>query len=162
MTSRRPIRAASRAGARGRGPASLSPAHLGEATAAATIAVVVGGIALAVTGIGVVVMSLALGARYGGDPPPDLGAHILGPAIGGAFTLLLGGGLTAGGVAVLGDVRRSRLVTGVLAAVTAGLCALGTVVAMTNPPATPVVAIALTIAAAVFGIAALLLLRPRR
>jgi hypothetical protein len=53
-------------------------------------------------------------------------------------------------------------VTGVLAAVTAGLCALGTVVAMTNPPATPVVAIALTIAAAVFGIAALLLLRPRR
>lgn len=162
MTSRRPIPAASRAGARGRGHPSLSPAHLGEATAAATIAVVVGGIALVVTGIGVVVMSLALGARYDGDPPPDLASHIVGPAIGGALVLLLGGGLTAGGVAVLNDVRRSRLVTGALAAVAAALSAIGVILAMTNPPAAPVIAIALTVAAAVFGIAALLLLRPRR
>jgi hypothetical protein len=162
MTSRRPIRAASAAGARGRGTASLSPAHLGEATAAATVAVVVGGVALAVTGIGIVVMTLALGARYGGDPPPDLGSLMIAPSIGGVGFLLLGSALTAGGVAVLNDVRRARLVTGILAGVAAGLAALGTVLVMTNPPASPVVAIALTIATGVFGIAALLLLRPRR
>jgi hypothetical protein len=162
MTSRRPIRAASRAGARGRGSASLSPAHLGEATAAATVAVIVGGVALVVTGIGVVVMSLTLGARYGGDPPPDVGSLIIGPALGGVVVLLLGAGLTAGGIAVLGNVRRSRLATGILSGVVAGLSAVGVVVAMTNPPAAPILAIALTVAVIVFGVAALLLLRPRR
>jgi hypothetical protein len=162
MTTRRPIRAASAAGARGRGAASLSPAHLGEATAAATVAVVVGGVALAVTGIGIVVMTLALGARYSGDPPPDLGSLMIGPAIGGVAILLLGVALTAGGVAVLNDVQRARLVTGVLSAAAAALSAIGTVLAMTNPPPSPVVAIALTIATLVFGVAALLLLRPRR
>jgi hypothetical protein len=162
MTSRRPIRAASAAGARGRGATSLSPAHLGEATAAATVAVVVGGVALAVTGIGIVVMTLAMGARYSGDPPPDLGSLMVAPAIGGAAILLLGVALTAGGVAVLNDVRRARLVTGILAAIAAGLSAIGTVFVMTNPPPAPVVAIALTIATLVFGVAALLLLRPRR
>jgi hypothetical protein len=162
MTSRRPIRAASAAGARGRGAASLSPAHLGEATAAATVAVVVGGIALAVTGIGVVVMTLALGARYGGDPPPDLGSLMIAPSIGGVLLLLLGAALTAGGVAVLNAVRRARLVTGVLSGVAAGLAAIGTVLVMTNPPPAPVLAIALTLATLVFGVAALLLLRPRR
>lgn len=162
MTSRRPIRAASRAGASGRGPSSLSPAHLGEATAAATVAVAVGGIALVVTGIGVVVMSLALGGRYAGDPPPDLGSHIIWPALGGVFTLLLGAGLTAGGIAVLNDTPRARLLTGALAAIAAALAALGTILAMTNPPASPVIAVALTVAAAAFGVSALLLLRPRR
>ena len=162
MTSRRPIRAASAAGARGRGHASLSPAHLGEATAAATVAVVVGGVALAVTGIGMVVMTLALGARYGGDPPPDLGSLMVAPSIGGVLLLILGVALTAGGIAVLNDVQRARLATGILSAVAAALAAVGTVLAMTNPPPSPVIAIALTIATLVFGIAALLLLRPRR
>ncbi len=107
-------------------------------------------------------MTLALGARYGGDPPPDLASLMIAPSIGGVGFLLLGSALTAGGVAVLNDVRRARLVTGILAGVAAGLAALGTVLVMTNPPASPVVAIALTIATGVFGIAALLLLRPRR
>jgi hypothetical protein len=47
-------------------------------------------------------------------------------------------------------------------AVAAALAALGTVAAMVNPPADPVIAVALTVAALVFGVAALLLLRPRR
>ncbi len=161
MTTQRPIRAASAAGAQRRS-ASLAPAHLGEATAAATVAVVIGGISLVVTGIGVVAMTLTLGARYAGDPPPNLGSLMVGPTIGGIAVLLLGAGLAAGGVAVLGDVRRARLVTGILAAFTAGLAAIGTVLVMTVPPAAPVIAIALTVAAVIFGISAILLLRPRR
>lgn len=162
MTTRRPIRAASSAGARARGAHSLAPEHLGEATAAATVAVIVGGIALVITGIGMVAMALTIGSRYDGDVPPNLGSLAIVPVIGGLLALLLGAGLTAGGVAVLGHVRRARLATGILAAVAAGLSALGTVLAMVNPPADPVLAIALTVATLVFGVASLLLLRPRR
>ena len=52
--------------------------------------------------------------------------------------------------------------TGILAALTAGLAALGTVLVMTSEPPDAVIAIALTVATLVFGVAAILLLRPRR
>jgi hypothetical protein len=162
MTSRRTVAAASKAGARGRIHHSLAPAHLGEATAAATVAVVVGGIALVITGLGMIAMGLTMGSRYGADPPPDLGSLAAVPIVLGIGLLLLGGGLAIGGVAVLGAARRARLVTGILAAVAAGLGAIGTVLVMAITPASPVIAIALTVAALVFGVASLLLLRPRR
>ncbi|MGH2444769.1 MAG: hypothetical protein ACRDGD_01820 [Candidatus Limnocylindria bacterium] len=162
MTSRRPIRAASSAGIRARSSHSLAPDHLGEATAAATVAVIVGGIALVITGIGMVAMALTIGARYGGDPPPDVGSLMFVPLLGGIGVLVLGGALAAGGVAVFGQVRRSRLATGILAAVAAALSALGAVLAMTDPPPSLVLAVGLTISTLVFGVAGLLLLRPRR
>jgi len=162
MTTRRSIPAASRAGARGRGHHSLAPAHLGEATAAATVGVVVGGIALVITGIGMVAMGLTMGARYGIDAPPDAGSLGLLPMALGAGLLLLGGALTAGGLAVLNDVRRSRLVTGIVSAFAAALAAIGTILVTVSPPSDIVLAIALTAATLVFGVAAILLLRPRR
>jgi hypothetical protein len=162
MTTRRPIRAASSAGARGRGHHSLAPGHLGEATAAATVGVVVGGIALVITGIGVIAMALTIGSRYAGDPPPNAGSLSLVPALLGLGILLLGGALTAGGIAVFGEVRRARLVTGLLSALSAVLSAAGALLAMANPPPDVVLAIALTVGMLVFGVAAILLLRPRR
>jgi hypothetical protein len=162
MTNRRPVAAASRAGARGRTHHSLAPAHLGEATAAATVAVVVGGIALVITGLGMIAMALTVGGRYGADAPPDVGSLAVLPASLGIGLLLLGGGLAVGGVAVIGAVRNARPVTGVLSALAAALAALGTVLVMVTVPASPVIAVALTVAALVFGVAALLLLRPRR
>ena len=107
-------------------------------------------------------MGLTIGARYGGDPPPDVGSLAVLPALAGIGILALGAALAGGGVAVFGGVRRSRRVTGVIAAFAAGLAALGTVLAMTGSPPDPVIAIALTVAALVFGVAAILLLRPRR
>ena len=162
MTTRRSIPAASRTGARGRGHHSLAPGHLGEATAAATVGIVVGGIALVITGIGVLAMGLTLGTRYGTDPPPNAGSLSLVPLALGAGMLLLGAALTAGGVAVLGEVQRARLFTGLLSAVTAALAALGTILVTVNPPPDLVLAIALTVATLVFASAAILLLRPRR
>lgn len=162
MTSRRSIPAASAAGARGRAHHTLAPSHLGEATAAATVAVMVGGIAMVITGIGMVALALTIGARYGGSPPPDVGSLAIAPVLAGVGMMVLGGALTAGGVAVLAAVRRARLVTGILAALTAGLAALTTVLAMTSEPPDVVIAIALTVATLVFGVAAILLLRPRR
>lgn len=162
MTTRRPIRAASAAGARGRDQHSLAPAHLGEATAAATVGIIVGGIALVITGIGMLAMALTIGSRYAGDPPPNVGALSLMPALLGLAVLVLGGALTAGGLAVLGAVRRARLMTGILSGVAAALMAAGALLAMANAPADVVLAIALTLATLIFGVAAILLLRPRR
>jgi hypothetical protein len=162
MTTRRSIPAASRTGARGRGHHSLAPPHLGEATAAATVAVVVGGIALVITGLGMLAMGLTMGVRYAGDPPPNADSLGLVPLALGGGILLLGGALTAGGVTVLGEVRRSRLLTGILSAIAAALAAIGTVLVMVNPPPDVVLAIALTVGTLVFGVAAILLLRPRR
>ena len=162
MTARRTIRAASAAGARGRAHHSLAPEHLSDATADATVAVVVGGVALVISGIGIIAMGLTVGARFGASPPPNAGSMILPSVLLGPGLLLFGAALTAGGVAVFNDVRRARLATGVLAAVATALAALGTILAMTTSPADPVLAIALTVAALVFGVAAILLLRPRR
>lgn len=162
MTTRRSIPAASRTGARGRAHHSLAPAHLGEATAAATVGVVVGGIALVITGIGVLAMGLTLGTRYGIDPPPDAGSLSVVPLALGAGMLLLGAALTAGGVAVLGEVKRARLITGILSALAGALAAIATILVTVNPPPDLVLAIALTVATLVFAAAAILLLRPRR
>lgn len=162
MTSRRPVRAASAAGARGRAHHSLAPAHLGEAAAAATVVVVVGGVVLVITGIGMTALALTMQARYAGDPPPDVATLALLPTVGGIGLMVLGALLAAGGVGVLADARRARLATGSLAALTAALSALGVVLVMARPPADVVLAVALTVAMLVFGVASILLLRPRR
>ena len=162
MSSQRPIRAASVAAVRRRGAHALAPEHLGEATAAATLAVMVGGVALVITGIGIIALALTIGVRFGDSPPPDAASYGVMPLIGGIGAVLLGGALTAGGLAVIGNARGARLITGALAALAAALAALGTVLVMITPPPDTVLAIALTIATLVFGIAAVLLLRPRR
>lgn len=162
MTNRRPISAASAAGARGRGHATLAPGHLGEATAAATVAVVVGGIALALTGIGMLALALTLGSRYTADPPPNLGSLMLVQSVGAVLLALLGAGLAVGGIAVLGDVRRSRMATGILSGVAGVASAAGTILVSTARPGSMVIAIALAISTLVFGMAAILLLRPAR
>jgi len=161
MTTRRPVRAASAAGARGRVQGTLAPEHLGESTAAATLAVVVGGVALVIAGIGIIAMGLTIGSRYGGSPPPNVGSLVVLPVVIGVGLLLLGGALTAGGIAVFNAAPRARLLTGLLAAVATGLAALGTILAMTIRPPDPILGISLTLAALVFGVAAILLLRRR-
>lgn len=161
-TSRRPIAAASVTGARGRGHHTLAPAHLGEATAAATVSVIVAGIALVITGIGIVAMALTIGSRYAGDAPPNVGSLTLGPALLGLGILVLGAALTAGGLAVFAQARHARLLTGILAGIAAALSAAGALLAMATPPPDVVIAVALTLGTLVFGVAAILLLRPRR
>src|SRR5688500_7417341 len=84
-------------------------------------------------------------ASYAGDPPPNAASLTLGPALLGLGVLILGGALTAGGIAVFGEVRRARLVTGILSAIAAALSASGALLAMANPPPDVVLAIALTV-----------------
>jgi hypothetical protein len=100
--------------------------------------------------------------RFGGDPPPDVGSYGVVPLMFGIGAVVLGGGLTAGGLAVLNDAPGARMITGALAALAAALSAGLTVIVMVNAPPDTVLAIALTISTLVFGIAAILLLRPHR
>lgn len=162
MTTRRTIRAASAAGVRARSQHSIVPAHLDEATAAATLAVIIGGIALVITGIGIVAMALTIGARYDGDPPPSVGSLTLTPALLGIATLAFGAALAAGGLGVLAQARRARVVTGILSALAAAVAAAITLIVATSTPPDLVIAAASTVAALIFGVAALLLLRPTR
>ena len=70
-------------------------------------------------------MALTIGARYGGDPPPSVGSLSLAPALLGVVILVFGAALAAGGLAVLAQARRARLVTGILSAVGAAIAAAG-------------------------------------
>lgn len=148
--------------ARTRGHASLAPGHLGEAAAAATVAVVVLGIALALTGVGMLALALTLGSRYAGDPPPNLGTLALAQSVGAVLLLLLGGGLTAGGIGVLAGAPRARRMTGALSAVAAVAAAIGTILVATSTPGSAVIAISLALATLVFAVSAVLLIRPAR
>jgi hypothetical protein len=160
VTSRRAAPTATRARPRHR--PSLAPEHLGEAASAAVLVIGVAGTAVLITGVAMVVMGLTMGARYSADPPPDVSTLGLAPTLGGVGLVVLGGGLVAGALAVLSDVRGARIITGILAAIAAGLSALGAVVGMASVPADVLAATALTIMTGVFGVSALILLRPAR
>jgi len=142
---------------------TLAPAHLGEAASVATLAAGIFGIAFVITGVAMLVSGMTLGNRYAGaEAPPDLVSLGLGTILGGAGILILGGGLMTGTVAVLAGVRRARWATGALALLGAGLAAAGTVIAMTAPPAAPLIATALTVVTLVLGVSGILLIRPAR
>lgn len=129
----------------------------------AVLAVAVCGAAVLITGVAMVVMGLTMSARYANvPPPPDLSTLGLAPALGGALLLALGTALVGGAVSVFSGVRGARVATGLLAVGAGALGAAGTVLAMASPPADPLVATALTIVTAVFGVSAILLLRPTR
>ena len=51
-------------------------------------------------------MGITLATRYGIDPPPDVGTLGVVPMVGGTLFMLWGAALAAGGIAVLGNVRR--------------------------------------------------------
>jgi hypothetical protein len=150
-------------GAPSRHRPSLAPEHLGEAASVAVVAVAVCGTAVLITGVAMLVMGLTMTARYSAiPPPPDLATLGTGPSLGGAGLVVLGAALVGGAVAVFTDVRGARIVTGLLAVLAGALAAAGAVLAMASLPADPLVAMALTIVTLVFGISAILLLRPAR
>jgi len=159
VTSPRPARTA--IGTRPRHRPSLAPEHLGDAASVAVLAVGVCGTAVLITGVAMLVMGLTMNARYSAvPPPPELATLGVGPTLGGFGLLGLGVALIAGGVAVFSGVRGARIVTGLLAAGASGLAALGAVLAMASVPTDPLVATALTVVTLVFGVSAILLLRP--
>lgn len=163
MTTRRVPRTVTATSVRPRAQHSLAPAHLGEAAGAALLVLCVLGVALVLSGIGVVAMGLTMGARYaGGEAPPNLSTLGLWPTLGGFGLIALGIGLVGGSIAVVGEVRGARRFTGALAALAGIGSAAGAVFVMASLPPDPILAVALTVVTLALGVSAILLLRPAR
>lgn len=145
---------------------ALAPEHVGELGSVAALVIGVLGVAVVIIAISLVVSGLTMHARYatGSDAqlPPDIGQLGLLPVWGGIGLTILGLLLVAGPVALLADVRGSRLAT-VVVSLLAGILAVGGLLAVAaRPTADPVLVGALGVAAFVLGASALLLARPGR
>jgi hypothetical protein len=120
-------------------------------------------VALVVLGASMLVLGLTMGSRYADTaPPPNIAALGTGSVIAGVGVLALGIGLLLSGLALIADVRGMRIISGVLALLTAALAAAGTILVMIMPPPDVIVAISLAVATLAFGVSGIILLRPRR
>lgn len=143
-------------------PHSLAPAHLGDARAAAALAVTVLGVALFIAAIGVVVSGLTLAASFDpGNPPPNAEALGTWQVIGGFILFVVGLALAGGGLALLTGSLRARVPTAILALVTALAAVAGAIAIILRGPSDMI--LVLTLFGMALGLVAsgLLLLRPR-
>lgn len=157
-TKRTPVRAGSQPLPRHRGH-SLAPEHVGEGGSVAILALAVGGAALLITALSLLVGGFTMGARYATDPPPNVAQLGIGLIIGGVGLLVLAAAMIGSAVAVFADVRGSRVVAAAVAGLVALLAAGGAVVAMGGVVTEPVLATVLAIATLAFGVSAILLSR---
>ncbi len=141
---------------------SLAPEHLGEAASVAMLVCAVGGAAIFIAAIAMVVAGLTIGSSYTGTAPPNLGALGTPQIIGGAGLVLLGGGLIVAAMALLGDLRFGRPAATVLTALTAVLAAAGAAMLVGEPGRDTVLVVALAVAFVIFGAATVVLVRANR
>jgi len=143
-------------------PHSLAPAHLGDARAAAALAITVLGVAVFIAAIGVVVSGLTLPASFDpGNPPPNADALGTWQVIGGFVRIVVGLALAGGGLALLAGSQRARVPTAILALFTALAAVGGGIAIILRGPSDLI--LVLTLFGMALGLAAsgLLLLRPR-
>jgi hypothetical protein len=122
----------------------------------------VGGMAIFIAAMAMLVAGLTIGSSYTGNSPPNLAALGTPQIIGGVGLLLLGGGLVMAAAALLGDLRFGRLAATVLTALTALLAAAGTAMLVGEPRRDTVLVVALAVAFVVFGGATVVLVRSNR
>lgn len=143
---------------------ALAPEHVGELGSVAALAIAVLGFAIVMVGVTLIVEGVTIASRYdtGGSPPPNLGLLGQLPIFGGIGMLVLGLLLTAAPLALLADVRFSRLATMLLAVIAGALSVAGLLAVIARPDVDPVVTISLGLTALIFGASALILARPGR
>jgi len=123
----------------------------------------IGGLALFIASIAVVVSGLGLEGRYATvEPPPNLDQLGTPQIIGGLALALLSVALIAGAGALLGGARGSRVAVIGLAALTATLAAAGFAVSLVQTRRDIVLLSALGVTALVFAGSAAVLARLRR
>jgi hypothetical protein len=152
---------AARAAARRRGH-TLAPEHVGEAGSVAVLAMSIVGLSIFIAGIAMVVFGLTTAARYGATPPPNVASLGQGQVLGGAGLAALGVALLGSALAVLADIRGSRVAATVLSAIAAVLSAVGVVRVMTLGIGDPVLAGALAVGTVILAAAAIILARRPR
>jgi len=145
-----------------RRPHSLAPEHVGEAGSVAVLALAVLGLSAFIAGVAIAVTGLTVSGRFGTDPPPNAGDLGIGQVLGGSGVAVLGLLLTGTSLAVLADVRRSRIVAAVVAGLSAVVCAIGVVLVASAPSGGPVLPSALAVTCVILAASAFILGRPRR
>jgi hypothetical protein len=141
---------------------SLAPAHLGDARAAAALAITVLGVAVFIAAIGIVVTGLTLSASFdSANPPPNADALGTGQVIAGFALFVVGVALAAGGLGLLTGGRRARVPTAALALLTAIGAIAGGAAIIIRGPSDMILALSLFGLALGLIVSALILLRPR-
>ena len=144
---------------------ALAPEHVGELGSIAALAVSVLGVAVLIVGVTLIVQGITIGSRYdagANGPPPDLAQLGRLPLLGGAGLLVLGILMAAAPLALLADVRFSRVATILLALIGGGLAVLGLLAVISRPGGDPVATASLGLTALILGASALILARPGR
>lgn len=141
---------------------ALAPAHLGDARAAAALAITVLGVAVFIAAVGIVITGMTLTASFDpSNPPPNAGELGTVQVIAGFGLFVVGILLAGGGLALLAGSLRARVPTAVLALVTAAGAAAGGVAIVLRGPSDLVLALSLFGLALGLLVSALILLRPR-
>lgn len=123
----------------------------------------IGGLALFIAAIAVVVSGLGLAGRYATvEPPPNLDQLGTPQIIGGLALAILSVGLIAGAGALLADARGSRVAVIGLAGLTAAIAAVGFAMSIVQTRRDIVLLSALGVTALVFAGSAAVLARLRR
>lgn len=141
---------------------TLAPAHLGEAASAAVLAVAVLGLAVFIAGVAMAVSGLTISNTFGSSPPPNVTELGTSQLLGGIALALLGILLTGSSLAVLAEVPHSRPVAAAFSGLAALLAVIGILVVQAQVRWDLVLGIALVVVAVIFGVAAVILVRPRR
>ena len=118
---------------------ALAPEHVGELGSIAALAVSVLGVAVLIVGVTLIVQGITIGSRYdagANGPPPDLAQLGRLPLLGGASLLVLGILMAAAPLALLADVRFSRVATILLALIGGVLAVLGLLAVISRPGGT--------------------------
>jgi hypothetical protein len=141
---------------------SLAPPHLGEVASAAVLAVAILGLAVFIAGVAMAVSGFTMGGALGSAAPPNADQLGTGQVIGGFGLAVLGLVLSGSALALLADMPSSRPIAIAAAGVAAVLSAIGVFLVQAQPAADTVLAISLAVAAAIFAVAAVILVRTTR
>ena len=117
------------------------------------------GLAIFIAAIAMIVFGLTTASRYGSSPPPNVSQLGTGQVLGGVGLLAAGLGMVGSALAVLADIRGSRLVAAGISGLVAILCAVGVVRVMSEGTGDAVLAAALAVTTVILGAAAILLVR---
>ena len=158
----RVIRAASRSVATRHRSHALAPEHLGERASLALLVMAIGGIAVLISAIAVLVSGFTMPTRFQASPPPNLGQLGVGQVIGGGLVLVLAIAIVAAVAATFLDLRGARRATVVLGVITAVAAAAGVVAVMTIGGGDQPLAIVFLVVGILFAASSVILGRTRR
>lgn len=126
------------------------------------VACAVGGMAIFIAAIAMIVGGLTVGSAYPTSAPPNLAA-LGGPQImGGLGLLILGGGLAGSAAALLAGARFARPAAIALSGLTTLLAAVGAALLVVAPARDTVLIAALVVVLVAFGSATIVLARSTR